>query len=36
MGAHWPLDFVSILGLVAIYFGASVLAIALIRRPAPA
>ena len=36
MGAHWPLDFVSILGLVAIYLGASVLAIALIRRPAPA
>lgn len=34
MGASWPLDFVSILGLVVIYFGASRLAIALIRRPA--
>jgi len=34
MGAAWPLDFVSILGLAAIYFLASRLAIALIRRPA--
>ena len=34
MGAHWPLDFVSILGLVGIYFAASMLAVALIRRPA--
>lgn len=34
MGAAWPLDFVSIIGLVVIYFGASRLAIALIRRPA--
>lgn len=34
MGASWPLDFVSILGLAVIYFGASRLAIALIRRPA--
>src|SRR2546421_4808797 len=34
MGAQWPLDFVSILGLAAIYFLASRLAIALIRRPA--
>jgi uncharacterized membrane protein len=34
MGAHWPLDFVSILALVAVYFLASRLAVALIRRPA--
>jgi len=34
MGAAWPLDFVSILGLVVIYFAASRVAIALIRRPA--
>jgi uncharacterized membrane protein len=34
MGAHWPLDFVSILALVAVYFVASRLAVALIRRPA--
>jgi len=34
MGASWPLDFVSILGLVAVYFAASRVAIALIRRPA--
>jgi uncharacterized membrane protein len=33
MGARWPLDFVSILGLVAIYFAASRAAISLIRRP---
>src|SRR5262249_2948947 len=36
MGARWPLDFVSILGLVAIYFVASRAAITLIRRPAVA
>jgi uncharacterized membrane protein len=36
MGVTWPLDFVSILVLVALYFGASRAAIALIRRPAPA
>jgi len=34
MGASWPLDFVSILGLVAVYFAASRVAIVLIRRPA--
>lgn len=34
MGATWPLDFVSILGLAALYFLASRAAIALIRRPA--
>ncbi len=34
MGARWPLDFVSILGLVLIYLAASRLAIVLIRRPA--
>jgi uncharacterized membrane protein len=34
MGASWPLDFVSIIGLVVIYYGASRLAIVLIRRPA--
>lgn len=33
MGASWPLDFVSILGLAAVYFLASQAAIALIRRP---
>lgn len=36
MGGSWPLDFVSILGLIAIYFLASRLAVALIRRPVPA
>jgi uncharacterized membrane protein len=36
MGASWPLDFVSIFGLVVIYFGASRLAVMLIRRPVPA
>lgn len=36
MGASWPLDYVSILGLVAVYFLASQLAIVLIRRPAVA
>jgi uncharacterized membrane protein len=34
MGASWPLDFVSILGLVAVYFIASRLAVVLVRRPA--
>ena len=34
MGAQWPLDFVSILGLAAVYFVSSRLAIGLIRRPA--
>lgn len=34
MGAKWPLDFVSILGLVVIYYLASRIAIALIKRPA--
>ena len=36
MGVAWPLDFVSILGLVALYFIASRVAIILIRRPVPA
>ncbi|MGH7762858.1 MAG: hypothetical protein ACREOM_00375, partial [Candidatus Dormibacteraceae bacterium] len=36
MGASWPLDFVSIVGLAAVYFGASRLAVTLIRRPVPA
>ncbi len=36
MGARWPLDFVSILGLVAVYFAASRMSVALIRRPMPA
>lgn len=36
MGASWPLDFVSILFLVAAYFAASRLAVQLVRRPAPA
>jgi Ca2+/H+ antiporter, TMEM165/GDT1 family len=34
MGASWPLDFVSILFLVAAYFAASRLAVQLVRRPA--
>jgi uncharacterized membrane protein len=34
MGASWPLDFVSILGLAILYFVASRAAVALIRRPA--
>ena len=33
MGATWPLDFVSVLGIAAIYFGASRIAVMLIRRP---
>ncbi|HXN90162.1 MAG TPA: hypothetical protein VN906_01625 [Candidatus Sulfotelmatobacter sp.] len=36
MGASWPLDFVSILGLAVIYFAASRFAVMLIRRPAVA
>ncbi len=36
MGARWPLDFVSIGGLIVIYFAASRLAVTLIRRPVPA
>ncbi len=34
MGAAWPLDFVSIAILAAVYFAASRAAIALIQRPA--
>jgi uncharacterized membrane protein len=34
MGATWPGDFLSIFVLVALYFGASRLAVELIRRPA--
>lgn len=34
MGASWPGDFVSIAGLIVVYFAASRLAVALIRRPA--
>jgi Ca2+/H+ antiporter, TMEM165/GDT1 family len=34
MGATWPGDFLSIFVLVAVYFGASRLAVELIRRPA--
>jgi uncharacterized membrane protein len=34
MGASWPGDFLSIFVLVAVYFGASRLAVELIRRPA--
>ncbi|HYM97430.1 MAG TPA: hypothetical protein VET26_09020 [Candidatus Sulfotelmatobacter sp.] len=34
MGARWPLDFVSILGLAIVYFAASRAAIAVTRRPA--
>jgi uncharacterized membrane protein len=33
MGVAWPLDFVSIFALAALYFGASRLAVTLIRRP---
>ncbi len=36
MGVSWPLDFVSILILAALYFAASRAAIALIRRPVTA
>jgi uncharacterized membrane protein len=35
MGGKWPLDFVSIAGLIVIYFAASRLALAVIRRPVP-
>ena len=34
MGVSWPFDFVSIVILVGLFFGASRIAIALIRRPA--
>jgi uncharacterized membrane protein len=34
MGASWPGDFLSILVLIAVFFGASRLAVELIRRPA--
>ncbi len=34
MGASWPLDFVSILGLAGVFFIASRFAVTLIRRPA--
>jgi uncharacterized membrane protein len=33
MGAVWPLDFVSVLGIAAVYYGASRVAVTLIRRP---
>jgi uncharacterized membrane protein len=33
MGATWPLDFVSVLGIAAVYYGASRIAVMLIRRP---
>jgi len=36
MGVSWPLDFVSIAALIAMFFVASQIAIALIRRPAVA
>jgi uncharacterized membrane protein len=38
MGASWPLDFVSVFGIAAIYLGASRIAITLIarRQPVPA
>jgi uncharacterized membrane protein len=36
MGAKWPLDFVSIAGLVVIYFAASRFTVSMIRRPATA
>jgi uncharacterized membrane protein len=35
MGATWPLDLVSILGIAAIYFGASRVAVMMIRRRRP-
>jgi uncharacterized membrane protein len=35
MGATWPLDLVSVLGVAAIYFGASRLAVMMIRRRRP-
>ena len=36
MGTTWPLDFVSVIGIAAVYFGASRVAVMLIRRPVPA
>lgn len=33
MGGRWPLDFVSIAGLIAVYFVASRVAVVLIRKP---
>ena len=33
MGVSWPLDFVSIVGLAALYLIASRVAVTLIRRP---
>lgn len=36
MGATWPLDFVSVLGIAAVYLGASRVAVMLMRRPVPA
>jgi len=35
MGATWPLDLVSVLGIAAIYFGASRVAVMMIRRRTP-
>jgi uncharacterized membrane protein len=35
MGATWPFDLVSVLGIAAIYFGASRLAVMMIRRRRP-
>jgi uncharacterized membrane protein len=35
MGAMWPLDLVSVLGIAAIYFGASRVAVMMIRRRRP-
>jgi uncharacterized membrane protein len=36
MGGKWPLDFVSIAGLIVIYFAASRFAVTMIRRPVTA
>ena len=35
MGATWPLDLVSVLGIAAIYFGASRVAVTMIRKRQP-
>jgi len=35
MGATWPLDLVSVLGVAAIFFGASRVAVTMIRRREP-
>jgi len=35
MGATWPLDLVSVLGIAAIYFGASRVAVMMVRRLKP-